>query len=127
MRQTLCLDFDGVVHSYVSGWQGARVISDSAMPGALAFMARTLQNGWDISIYSARSGHWGGRRAMRNWLKKEARGMWYPSPSGPGLEEIKFPLFKPPASILIDDRALPFVGLWPSEQDLRAFKPWKPA
>lgn len=29
----LCLDFDGVCHSYTSGWKGAAVIPDPAVPG----------------------------------------------------------------------------------------------
>ena len=35
----LCLDFDGVIHSYSSGWKGADVIPDPPVPGALRFIA----------------------------------------------------------------------------------------
>ncbi len=28
MKQTVVFDFDGVIHSYTSGWKGATVIPD---------------------------------------------------------------------------------------------------
>ena len=124
--RTLCLDFDGVVHGYISGWKGPRVIPDPPVPGALAFMAAMLDGGWDVTIYSSRSGYVGGRRAMRSWLRRHAGAMWYDSPAGSGLERVRFPLFKPPAHVTLDDRALTFAGVWPEEAELRAFRPWKP-
>jgi hypothetical protein len=32
-KPILCLDFDGVLHSYTSGWKGAAVIPDPPVPG----------------------------------------------------------------------------------------------
>lgn len=32
-KPILCLDFDGVIHSYTSGWKGADVIPDPVVPG----------------------------------------------------------------------------------------------
>ena len=40
------------------------------------------------------------------------------------IKEIKWPWFKPPATVTIDDRAITFTGQWPALSDLRAFKPW---
>jgi hypothetical protein len=34
-KPVLCLDFDGVIHGYQSGWQGANVIPDPPVPGAI--------------------------------------------------------------------------------------------
>ncbi|SRR5260370_39156541 len=124
MKRILCLDFDGVIHSYTSGWKGARNIPDPPVPGALAFIANMLVNDWDVAIHSSRSGQWGGRRAMRGWLRKHSGQMWYDSPAGNGLERVRFPLFKPAAFITLDDRAWMFSGHWPSEMELRSFKPW---
>lgn len=123
-KPILCLDFDGVIHSYKSGWKGARNIPDDPTEGALLFMASRLADGWDIVIHSSRARYWGGISAMRAWLKKHAGNMYYDSPAGDGLERIRFARWKPSAVITIDDRALTFTGKWPSNSDLRAFKPW---
>lgn len=125
-RPIVCFYFDGVVHSYTSGWQGPRTISDPPMPDAIACMMVLLNHGFDICIYSSRSGKLGGRWAMRRWLKKHAGALWYPSPGVLGLEEVRFPLFKPAATVTIDDRAIRFEGTFPTLQELRDFKPWKP-
>src|SRR5882672_3079773 len=37
-KPILCLDFDGVLHSYSSGWKGADVIPDAPTPGMAAFL-----------------------------------------------------------------------------------------
>lgn len=125
-RPIVCLDFDGVVHSYTSGWKGPRTISDPPMPDALMAMEGYLDAGLDVCIHSSRSGYWGGRTAMRAWLKRHAGSMWHPSPGHAGLEDVRFPLFKPAATVTIDDRAIQFVGQFPSPAELRDFKPWKP-
>ena len=40
------------------------------------------------------------------------------------IDRIAFPLWKPPAHVTIDDRAVTFTGLWPSLDDIATFKPW---
>lgn len=122
-KPILCLDFDGVVHSYTSGWMGPRVIPDPPTDGAIAFMLAAL-NHFDVMIYSSRSGEPGGVSAMESWLRHHAGQTWYESPAGPGLESIGFPKQKPAAFIGIDDRVLTFDGTWPAIDTLRAFKPW---
>lgn len=122
-KPILCLDFDGVVHSYTSGWQGHDVISDPPVRGAIAFMLQAL-NHFDVQIYSTRSTYQYGRTAMRQWLKKHADATWYLTPDGPGLEDIKFPHTKPPALVTIDDRTITFIGEWPAMETLLNFQPW---
>src|SRR5262245_2133850 len=68
-KPILCLDFDGVLHSYASGWQGAAVIPDPPVEGAIQFLYDALLH-FRICIYSSRSHQEGGIEAMQNWIAK---------------------------------------------------------
>lgn len=122
-KPILCLDFDGVIHSYTSGWAGPTIIPDDPVPGALSFMIDALNSGWDVVICSSRGRFFWGRWAMRAWLKKHAQMLWYGG-MFIGLEKVRFTSYKPSALITIDDRALTFNGTWPALNDLKSFKPW---
>lgn len=147
-KPILSLDFDGVIHSYSSGWKGAANIPDEPVAGSLEFIVAALKR-FDVQIFSSRSHQWGGRRAMKRWLKLhlERLGNGDPCPKwwfdficeNSAMEpwhvtvrdcaeivadRVKWPFFKPPAMISIDDRGLTFTGTWPSLDELAAFKPW---
>lgn len=68
-KAILVLDFDGVIHSYSSGWEGASVVSDPPVAGAIVAVLTYLKH-YRVAIYSSRSHQWGGKRAMQKWLKK---------------------------------------------------------
>lgn len=142
MKPILCLDFDGVIHSYSSGWKGASVIPDPPVPGALQFIRDAVEE-FDVQIFSSRSHQWGGKRAMKRWLLDHYRKMYwtvadvefvsfthadiYDDARDWAAEIvgcIYFPWFKPPATVTIDDRAITFTGSWPALSNLHAFKPW---
>ena len=116
MKPILCLDFDGVCHSYESGWKGKTVIPDPPVEGLFRFLGMASQY-FDIAIYSTRSNTSEGREAMQEWF-----GKWYPT----NMEFISlaFPETKPPAFVSLDDRVLTFTGEWPNPETLRNFKPW---
>jgi len=125
-KPILCVDFDGVIHSYKRGWMGAGVVADPPVPGALAWLARA-QTWWDVAIYSSRSLEPAGVMAMQRWLRehahKEIEDEYAVSRFMDGL---RFPQHKPAAFLTIDDRAVCFEGDW-SKLDpevLLAFKPW---
>ena len=122
-KPILCLDFDGVIHSYTSGWKGARNIPDPPMPGAIDFIVEALLEGWDVVIHSSRARHWGGITAMRNWLREHSGNEW--DTMGVAICDVRFVRWKPPAVVTIDDRAVRFEGVWPNVKALRMFKPWK--
>lgn len=144
-KPILCLDFDGVIHSYASGWKGAANIPDAPVPGALQFIVEALE-GFEVHILSSRSHQWGGRRAMKKWLRAHliasdpAPQWWFDYICAQSMMEpwdvtvrdcadtivssIKWPFFKPPAMVTIDDRALTFDGTWPAFDRIRAFQPW---
>ncbi len=119
-KPILCLDFDGVIHSYTSGWQGANVVGDPPVAGALEFIREAVKS-FDVQIYSSRSGQDGGINAMQEWLIKHYNNDDYGTFV---LDVLGWPAEKPPAMITIDDRALTFHGTFPSIDDLLAFKPW---
>lgn len=129
-KRILCLDFDGVCHSYVSGWKGATVIPDAPVPGLLEFLVQAVEV-FEVNIFSSRSGQ-GGIPAMRQWFIDEAE-VFHPHwtgcmPKDKAIEwvddNLKFPTEKPPAFVGIDDRVITFTGKWPSIAELGNFKPW---
>lgn len=125
------VDFDGVIHSYVSGWKGADVIPDPPVPGAIEFLVDHLPIpepicamaeayvGPEVQIYSSRSAQKGGIQAMQQWLIKWGLDRYYISE---GI--LKFPTEKNAAFLTIDDRAICFDGKWPTTQEMLSFKPW---
>lgn len=115
-RQTLCLDFDGVLHSYTSRWAGAEVIPDPPVDGALAFLTAAVER-FRVAVFSARSHQPGGIDAMRAWFA--AHGL-----APDVVAVLEFPSHKPQAIVYVDDRAVCFDGTWPSLDTLAAFKPW---
>lgn len=117
-KPILCLDFDGVIHSYTSGWKGANVIMDSSVPGAFDFIRRAQEH-FRVAIFSSRSNQPGGLEAMKNYVALNSE-LGFKDP----IEDIEWPLEKPSAMITIDDRAITFTGEWPSIDALLAFKPW---
>lgn len=120
----ICLDFDGTVHSYASGWKGARNIPDPPTEGAIEAIDHYLRAGFEVVVHSSRARYFGGIRAMRAWLKEHAGALWYPDPAGgPGLEAVRFTRWKPPALVTLDDRAVTFTGIWPKAGELSAFRP----
>lgn len=112
-RPILCLDFDGVLHSYSSGWQGADVILDPPVDSAQEFV-RQASKPFHVVVFSSRSNQPGGIDAMRTWCAKH----------GFPVDKMTFATEKPPATVSIDDRAITFTGKWPSVSDLMAFTPW---
>lgn len=124
-KPILCLDFDGVCHSYTSGWKGADVIPDDAVPGLFEFLEQVAPY-FDIQVFSSRSSTPEGITAMQFWFEFQRR-KWRANGGGQGFKEvisISFPTQKPSAFITIDDRALTFTGEWPNIETLKTFKPW---
>lgn len=115
-KPILCLDFDGVVHHYISKYTEPDEVNDPPTPGALE--ALNLYNEhFDINIFSSRSHQLGGRDAMFTWCRHH---FGYDF----AVKNLTFPLHKPPALVTLDDRALTFTGVWPSVAELKAFRPW---
>ena len=54
-KKIVCLAFDGVVHSYESGWTGACSIVDEPVEGAIEFIGELMDGGFEVGIFSSRS------------------------------------------------------------------------
>lgn len=111
-KPILCLDFDGVIHSYTSGWKGIDVIPDPPVEGAKEFIEMASEY-FEIVIHSSRCADIEGIAAIEGWLFR------YQFPY------VKIVALKPPAFLTIDDRAITFDGIWPDIRKLMNFEPWK--
>lgn len=99
-KKTICFDFDGVIHSYVSGWKGSpTIIPDPPVKGIEKVLAE-LNKDYILVIQSTRSKTEAGTNAVWDWLKKYNLDKYisniYPT--------------KPPACLYIDDRGICFNG-----------------
>jgi len=133
----VCLDFDGVIHSYSSGWQGVAVVGDAVVPGAMAAILDYQKAGFDVAVYSSRSKDEDGvlamKRAIFGWLVDEFTSRDVEDEFAPAiiatkaanvLADITFPAQKPPAFWSLDDRVGRFTGVFPSADYVKAFRPW---
>ena len=133
MTRLLCLDFDGVIHSYESGWVYADFIPDPPVPGAFEFIYQALQHDFEVNIFSSRSHQDGGIRAMQIWMEYWCRReldntepTWRATYVIDNLIWVPrcWPTYKPSAFLTIDDRGFTFTGKWPDVSELKRFKPW---
>ena len=113
MAKTVVLDFDGVIHSYTSGWKGVAIIPDPPVVG-IKEAIEEIRKEYKVVIVSTRCFQEGGLKAVRKWLNKHDI----------TVDEVL--AHKPPAIVYIDDRAITFDG---NTKDLlhqiRMFKTWQ--
>ena len=99
MQGTVVFDFDGVIHSFISGWQGSdTIIPDPPVPGIINAMEEIQEAGYRIIVVSARNRTLAGKEAVDAWLNEH---------DIPYDENVAY---KPPALAYIDDRAIKFDG-----------------
>lgn len=113
-KPILCIDFDGVIHSYERGWQDGEIYG-SLTPGFREWALRAAEH-FKLVVYSSRSKTPEGIRAMQEWLAAQ----------GCANLPLDFADTKPPAFLTIDDRAVTFTGSWAAlpPDALLVFKPW---
>ena len=108
-KPILCVDFDGVIHSYTSGWQGADVVADGPVPGAIDFLSRATDY-FDVCIYSSRSSQPEGREAMGAALAEWIREWAQDADADATPPVVRMVAEKPAAFLTLDDRAICFEG-----------------
>lgn len=69
MRYTVAVDCDGVIHSYSSGWQGADLLPDPPVPGAIDWLNEIIEK-FDVVIHTTRGDQPGGNAAVLAYLRE---------------------------------------------------------
>ena len=112
-QPTVVFDFDGVIHSYKSGWKGATEIPDPPVDGIQQVIEDLQERGYRVVIVSSRCTEPEGIIAIRDWLKVS------------GFPCLEVMAEKPPAVVYVDDRAICFDGDCKTlYEKINNFKPW---
>lgn len=69
-QPNVVLDFDGVIHSYVSGWQGVDVVPDPPVPLIDEEIKRIRAAGYRVVVVSTRCATPEGMGAVRRYLRE---------------------------------------------------------
>lgn len=96
--RTICFDFDGVIHSYISGWQGAENIPDAPVKGIKEVIDKLRGTGNRVVVQSSRAQTEVGKQAITKYLNKH------------NIVVDDVTSQKPAAFVYIDDRGLSFNG-----------------
>lgn len=95
---TVSFDFDGVIHSYRSGWKGAAVIPDPPVEGIKEVIEQLISDGLCVVICSSRAESFEGQAAIAEWLKHY------------GFPMVQIQARKVPSIVHVDDRTICFDG-----------------
>lgn len=115
-KKTVVFDFDGVIHSYTSGWKGADVIPDPVVEGIQSTINSLRKEYYEVIVVSTRCAYPEGMSAVKKYLADNHIVV------DAVMKE------KPPAICYIDDRAICFDG-HPETllEKVRNFTPWNKA
>jgi hypothetical protein len=105
-RGTVALDFDGVLNEY-HGWFTDRNATRGPVPGALEFVQRLIEHGYDPVIFTCREAG-----SVRDWLAAN------------GFPPLPVTDTKPIAGIYIDDRGYRFTGDFEAAWQALSDPPW---
>ena len=118
-KRTICIDFDGVVHDYSSGWQGEDVFGQM-IPNADTGTSVLKQKGWTVIIFTTRKK----TDELEKWLKEHNITYDYinENPGQPDGTSGKIM-----ADVYLDDRGICFRGRWDSwlVREILDFEPWQ--
>ena len=113
MKKTVVFDFDGVIHSYTSGWKGETIIPDKPVFGIKEAISEIRKAGYEVVVVSTRYATNEGIKAVNKYLLEN------------GIVVDRVCKEKPPAIVYIDDRAICFDGNANGLLGkIDSFKPW---
>lgn len=112
-KPTVVFDFDGVIHSYKSGWKGELCIPDPPVDGIKEAIDEIREAGYEVCVVSTRCNYQNGIEAIENYLAEN------------GIRVDRITAEKPPAIVYIDDRAICFNGKPETLlETIKNFQPW---
>lgn len=97
MKDTISVDFDGVLHDYRAGWTGYEPTGEP-VPGAREFVCQLVTDGYEVVISSCRAYTQIGRDGIREWLERH------------DFPRVSVTCEKPHARFYVDDRGIRFDG-----------------
>ncbi len=115
-KKIIAVDFDGVLHSFTTGWTQSNHIPDPPVDGAITWLIKLIYS-YDVVIFSARNENLEAVSAMKRWLFEYGM-LWM------DIDKLEFPTKKPACHLLIDDRCFCFKGNFPSLSEIDNFVPW---
>lgn len=112
-KYTIAVDFDGVIHSYISPWTTHEEIADPPVEGAIDWL-NAMADDFDVVIFTTRGSTQEGRIAVGTWLDNHGFTRY---------REVT--AHKVAALVYLDDRAMRFDGRnFPTAQAVHAARPW---
>lgn len=141
--KTIAVDFDGVLNSYVSGWQEGKLLDPPLKPehsttlyvaeDAFEWLHTILETDVTVIIFTCRTNASGMgdltggpytdrlvvREQIKDWFLKHGLEHKY-------VNRLQFALdVKPHADLYLDDRAWQFSGHFPTYDEIENFRPWQ--
>jgi hypothetical protein len=113
MKKTIVFDFDGVIHSYVSGWKGIDVIPDAPNEDVIPAIEKLRADGYEVVVVSTRCADSAGKNAIVEYLNKY------------GIVVDGISAEKPPALVYVDDRAVCYRPGLKLVEEIETFKSWR--
>jgi hypothetical protein len=111
-KKIIVMDFDGVIHSYKSKWQGIDEINDEPVPGVKEFI-KEVRKYYQVHVLSSRTASLIGKEAVIKWLDKY------------GIEVDRVTSVMSRAYIIINDRTICFNGYFEGlKEQIDTFEPW---
>lgn len=112
-KPTIAFDFDGVIHSYETGWRGIDNCPDAPVKGIREVIKKLMDSGYRVVVCSSRCAQPSGLAAVEDYLEEY------------NIQVSDVVLEKPAAAVLVDDRAITFTGNTANLINrIKKFNPW---
>jgi len=122
-KRIICIDLDGVLLSFRSGWLRDDVYG-KVLPGAKEGLAKLVGDNWHVIVYTCRKN----RKKIEEVLRGYGilKGIHYHAINRRKNSYLNAYKGKIGADVYVDDRAICFEGSWEKTYErIKQFKPWE--